>query len=151
MSNEVNVSFKIAQNTAELDFGANYIKGDDGVSPIVEVSKAGKVTTIKIIDAEGEKTAEINDGEDGKDAVSPAATVSKSGKTSTFTVTDANGTTEVEIKDGEDGYTPVKGTDYMTASDINDMVDKTVEGIRPTLDTVLYVDNEGYICLGMEG
>lgn len=42
--------------------GAN---GTDGVSPTVEVSKSGKVTTITITDANGTKTATINDGEDG--------------------------------------------------------------------------------------
>lgn len=40
-------------------------KGEDGVSPIVTVSKNGKITTITIIDAEGTKTATIVDGENG--------------------------------------------------------------------------------------
>lgn len=40
------------------------LKGQDGVSPIVTTSKEGKVTTITITDAEGEKKATINDGAD---------------------------------------------------------------------------------------
>lgn len=40
-------------------------KGENGVSPSVNVSKTGKVTTIKITDANGTKTATIRDGEDG--------------------------------------------------------------------------------------
>jgi lysophospholipase L1-like esterase len=39
--------------------------GAAGTSPTVDVSKSGKVTTINITDAEGTKTATINDGEDG--------------------------------------------------------------------------------------
>lgn len=41
------------------------LQGVDGVSPRVTTSKNGKVTTITIEDAEGIKTATINDGEDG--------------------------------------------------------------------------------------
>ena len=38
--------------------------GEDGFSPIVSVSKVGKVTTIDITDKNGTKTATIKDGED---------------------------------------------------------------------------------------
>lgn len=40
------------------------LKGENGVSPIVTLSKEGKVTTLTIIDAGGTKTATINDGKD---------------------------------------------------------------------------------------
>ena len=43
--------------------GAN---GKDGVSPSVDISKSGKVTTINITDATGVHTATINDGEKGE-------------------------------------------------------------------------------------
>lgn len=39
--------------------------GNDGFSPIITTSKQGKVTTLTIVDAEGTKTATINDGADG--------------------------------------------------------------------------------------
>lgn len=39
--------------------------GDDGVSPIITASKSGTVTTLTIVDAEGTKTATINDGATG--------------------------------------------------------------------------------------
>lgn len=42
--------------------------GEDGISPTVETSKTGKVTTITITDAEGTHTATIRDGEDGTGA-----------------------------------------------------------------------------------
>lgn len=41
--------------------------GADGFSPIVELSKTGDVTTLKITDKNGTKTATIEDGKDGKD------------------------------------------------------------------------------------
>lgn len=40
-------------------------QGPAGVSPTVEISKSGKVTTITIVDAAGTHTATINDGADG--------------------------------------------------------------------------------------
>ena len=61
----------------------------DGVSPVVEVSKSGKVTTVTITDAEGVKTATISDGADGRDG--------KDGQ---------------DGRNGVDGRTPVKGLDY---------------------------------------
>jgi hypothetical protein len=39
--------------------------GEDGVSPTIEVSKTGSVTTITITDVNGPQTATINDGEKG--------------------------------------------------------------------------------------
>ena len=84
-------------------------RGQDGLSPTVSTSKTGKVTTIAITDADGRKTAEINDGEDG---VSPTISASKSGKVTTLTITDAEGVKTAEINDGADGKTPVKGVDY---------------------------------------
>lgn len=45
----------------------------DGVSPTVEVSKSGKVTTVTITDADGTKTATINDGNDGAMGAAGAA------------------------------------------------------------------------------
>ena len=43
--------------------GVQGVKGDDGVSPTVKTSKAGKVTTIEITDAQGTHTATVNDGD----------------------------------------------------------------------------------------
>lgn len=55
----VNEALAEAKASGEFD-------GEDGVSPTVEVSKSGKITTLTITDAEGSKIAEINDGADGK-------------------------------------------------------------------------------------
>ena len=48
--------------------GADGVDGANGISPTVEVSKSGKVTTITITDAEGTHTATVNDGADGSGA-----------------------------------------------------------------------------------
>lgn len=44
--------------------------GADGISPTVEITKSGAVTTITITDANGPHTETINDGNDGADGVS---------------------------------------------------------------------------------
>ena len=48
--------------------GVDGVDGANGISPTVEVSKSGKVTTITITDAEGTHTATVNDGADGSGA-----------------------------------------------------------------------------------
>ena len=73
--------------------------GADGVSPTVSTSKSGKVTTIAFVDATGTKTVTINDGADGE-----------------------KGETGPQGPAGADGYTPVRGTDYWTAADQEQIV-----------------------------
>ena len=73
--------------------------GADGVSPTVSTSKSGKVTTITFVDATGTKTVTINDGADGE-----------------------KGETGPQGPAGADGYTPVRGTDYWTAADQEQIV-----------------------------
>lgn len=70
-------------------------------------------------------------GGQGKDGYSPSATVTKSGSVVTITITDKTGTTTATVSDGADGATgpqgpagatPVKGTDYWTQADKEEMV-----------------------------
>lgn len=42
------------------------LKGKDGISPVVTLSKVGKVATITITDANGQKSTEITDGADAE-------------------------------------------------------------------------------------
>ena len=86
--------------------------GVDGVSPTVNISKDGMVTTIVITDINGTYTATINDGTDGQDGVngtngidgvSPTVEISKTGKVTTITITDATGPHTATINDGVDG------------------------------------------------
>ena len=111
--------------------------GADGVSPTVAVSKSGKVTTISITDANGKKTATINDGADGAagsdgndgvgiksvvqtttssaDGGSNVVTVTKTdGTTSTFTV--KNGSKGSSGSDGKDGSNGKDGTSVTVSS-----------------------------------
>lgn len=68
-------------------------------------------------------------GEKGADGFSPTVTVAKKGTVTTVTMTDAGGTTTAEILDGakgdkgDAGYTPVKGIDYWTSTDVTAVED----------------------------
>lgn len=132
--------------------------GKDGVSPTVNVSKVGKVTTITITDKEGTKTAIIKDGEDGTGGSGGAGTDGEDGigiasivqtvkstaddgiNVMTITLTDGSvhtfevqngsrGSNGTNGKDGANGYSPVRGTDYWTESDI--------ASIKSYLETVI--------------
>lgn len=61
----VSITDKDGTTSVTLTEGIDGADGADGVSPVVEVSKADGVTTLTITDAEGIKTATINDGETG--------------------------------------------------------------------------------------
>ena len=76
---------------------------------------------------QGEQGIQGNPGVDGDPGLSPTITTSKSGKTTTVTIVDAEGTKTATVLDGEDGangqdgYTPIKGVDYFTQSDIESL------------------------------
>ena len=70
--------------------------GKDGHSPVVTATKSGKTTTISV---DGTAIATVEDGTDGAPGVAGAPG-----------------------KNGADGHTPVKGTDYWTASDKAEIV-----------------------------
>ena len=110
------VNDALAQAKASGEFD-----GEDGVSPTVTVSKADKVTTVKIADANSTKTATINDGADGV-----SATHSWSG--TTLTITSASGTSSADLK-GDKGDKPEKGVDYYTAADKTEMVNAVLAAL----------------------
>lgn len=82
---------------------------------------------------QGETGATGATGEKGADGFNPTVTVAKKGTVTTVTMTDTTGTTSAEILDGakgdkgekgdkgDNGYTPVKGVDYWTSTDIADI------------------------------
>lgn len=100
----------------------------DGFSPIVEASKSGKVTTIKITDAKGVKTATINDGADGAPGTPGRDGVD--GKTPVKGVDYFDGKDGQPGRDGQDGYTPVKGRDYFDGTDGRDGTDGKAATVR---------------------
>lgn len=84
--------------------------GEDGFSPIVSLSKTGRVTTLEITDKNGKQTTKIYDG------YSPIKGI-----------------------DYVDGYTPIKGVDYFDGRDGvtphlgtngNWWIEKTDTGVR---------------------
>ena len=78
------------------DKGDPGIPGKDGHSPVVTATKSGKTTTISV---DGTAIATVEDGTDGAPGVAGAPG-----------------------NNGTDGHTPVKGTDYWTASDKAEIV-----------------------------
>jgi hypothetical protein len=101
--------------------------GADGFSPIVSLSKSGKVTTLEITDKNGKKKAEILDGKDGKDGYTPIKGVdyfdgAKGEK-------GERGADGAKGEKGADGYTPIKGTDYYTEADKTEMVQAVITAL----------------------
>ena len=77
--------------------------GKDGHSPVVTATKSGKTTTISV---DGTAIATVEDGTDGAPGVAGAPG-----------------------KNGTDGHTPVKGTDYWTAADKQDIVNDVLAAL----------------------
>ena len=122
--------------------------GKDGHSPVVTATKSGKTTTISV---DGTAIATVEDGTDGapgtpgtpgKDGTSITISgINESaadGGTNTVTFSDGSalkvknglkGSAGTPGKDGTDGHTPVKGTDYWTASDKAEIVNDTKNAI----------------------
>ena len=109
--------------------------GEPGFSPTVNISKSEKVTTIKITDKNGEKTATINDGSNGTSVtVSNVSESTASGGTNVVTFSDSK---KVNIKNGNDGKTPVRGTDYWTEADQESIVQQVIAALgTPVFGTV---------------
>ena len=70
-------------------------KGDDGISPTIEVERNGDGVDITATDGEGTTTARVDDG------VSPIITVSKTDGVTTINITDIEGIKTATINDGE--------------------------------------------------
>lgn len=120
-------------STNARGIGATGPAGKDGVSPTVQTSKVGTVTTVTITDAQGAHQFEINDGAkgepgaNGKDG-SPGAT----GPAGPNTVSTDTGTNITGLLKG-DGATvkqAVPETDYATPEQVSKKADK------PTIQTI---------------
>ena len=79
--------------------------GKDGISPVVTVEPIEGGHRITITDAIGTQTADVLNGKDGKDGA-----------------------------DGKDGYTPVKGEDYFTPEDVQEIAQEAAKLV--TIDQV---------------
>ncbi len=123
--------------------------GEDGFSPIAKVTQTSSGATITITDKTGTTTATVTngkdgangkngadgvngkDGEDGKDgkdgrgikSIARTSGNGSAGTTDTYTITYTDNTTSTfTVYNGANGKTPVKGTDYFTTADINEIV-----------------------------
>ena len=85
-NNEINIDVEASQGNADItlesqsriigSIGTTALygpKGEDGFSPIANVSKSGNITTISITDANGTTTADITNGQDGVNGQDGAA------------------------------------------------------------------------------
>jgi hypothetical protein len=82
--------------------GKDGADGEDGVSPVVSVSKIGNTTTITFTDAEGTKTATVLDGEDGGkgDTGDTGVGIAKVEQTTTSTADDGNNIITITLTNG---------------------------------------------------
>ena len=75
-------------------------------------------------------------GGTGKDGFSPIASVVETEAGAVIEITDANGTTTAMVKhgkDGADGHTPVKGVDYFTEADKEELVAEIEVAVNDTV------------------
>ena len=134
--------------TIKGDKGDTGPKGDAGISPTATVTQTSSGARITITDAGGTTTANINNGskgdkgDKGDAGVSPTVNVTQTSSGARITITDAGGTTTANISNGSKGdtgatgpagpagATPIKGTDYFTQADIDDMVDAVISELN---------------------
>lgn len=111
--------------------GQNGENGQDGVS----ATHSWNGTTLTITSASGTSSANLkgekgdtgSNGSNGKDGVS----VTHSWSGTTLRITSASGTSSANLKGekGDNGYTPVKGTDYFTNADKQELVTSVINSL----------------------
>jgi hypothetical protein len=117
--------------------GVDYFDGEDGAPGKNGVSPAVSVTTISgghrvtIVDANGTKTFDVLDGEDGTMSFEDLTPAQKESLKGDDGYTPVKGVDYFDGKDGKDGYTPVKGKDYFDGKDGSDGSDGS-DGVSAT-------------------
>ena len=86
--------------------------GKNGISPTMSVSQAENGTTFTVTDVNGQKSATIKNGVDGKTPIKG-----------------------VDYDDGVDGKTPQKGIDYFTPQDKQEIETATFDKLKPSIPT----------------
>lgn len=92
--------------------GYEVIKGEDGFSPLVEISDIENGHRVQVIDVNGGKYFDVLNGRDGREGVD--------GRDGKDGAPGKDGVDGRDGKDGKDGYTPVKGVDYFDGKDGKD-------------------------------
>ena len=102
----------------------------------VDIASAEDINQVASAVIELENQVESGGG-NGKDGFSPIVSVVKIDGGNRVVITDAKGDNTFDVmdgvdgKDGKDGYTPVKGVDYWTDEDVEDIkayVDEAILG-----------------------
>ena len=68
-------------------------------------------------------------GGTGQDGFSPIAKVTDTTEGVLIEITDKNGKTSATVKDGKNGYTPIKGVDYFTQSDKDEIKQSVISAL----------------------
>ena len=127
--------------------------GADGFSPIATVESNSDGAVITITDKNGTTTSQIYngsnglpgaDGLDGQDGFSPTVEVTDTETGVLLTITDVNGAKTATINDGPvgpqgqpgaDGHTPVKGVDYFTQQEKNEIITEAASAVNVPVAT----------------
>lgn len=71
---------------------------------------------------------------DGEDGFSPIAKVIQKSNGATIEIEDKNGKTTADVLNGEDGYTPVRGVDYWTEEDKQEVKEEATQQIEGKIE-----------------
>lgn len=150
LSNGNKSTFKV-KNGNKGSAGKDGKNGEDGISPIIETSKSGNVTTIALTDINGRKYASIvdgNDGADGENGYNPTVAVNditegQGGKEVVITYKDGTSIKQArfELWNGEDGKNGTNGTNGKNGEDgISPMISTSKSG---NVTTIVLTDVNG--------
>lgn len=119
--------------------GGSGTAGEDGFSPTATVTQTDDGAVITITDKSGITTATVTNGKDGaqgpkgdKGDTGATGAQGPKGDTGATGAQGPKGDTGATGPAGADGKTPVKGTDYWTESDKEEIVEEVVERVGST-------------------
>lgn len=149
----VNVTLPRGRDGADGSPGKDGEPGKDGVSPTASVQQTETGATITVTDSTGTTTATVQngrdgdpgadgkDGEPGADGFSPTVSTEAISEGTRVTITDSTGQKSFDVMNGKngadgaegpagaDGKTPVKGVDYYTEADKEEMVQAVIAAL----------------------
>ena len=110
--------------------GADGLDGKDGFSPTIEVTDTETGVLLTITDSTGTKTATVNDGVPGPQGPQgPQGIQGEKGDPFTYADFTEEQLSALTGPQGPAGYTPVRGTDYWTDNDKQDIVNSVLAAL----------------------
>lgn len=133
------ISVAVDRVSDMVDDGREYAQKAEEAAQMAKDAASSSKTYSENIDSVieeliNDKFTKIRD-EGGFISVSPTVNIEKNNNTTTIAITDIDGTKVVEIMDGEEGQpgepglTPVKGVDYFTEADKEEMVARIINSL----------------------